>query len=242
MNTLYIIAPAYNEEENIHRFVNDWYPVVENHNEEGCSRLVVVNDGSKDRTAEILSSLSDKYPLLIPLTKENGGHGDSVLFGYQYALSNNPDFIFQTDSDGQTDPSEFDAFWELRNDYEAVFGKRIKRGDGASRAFVETVLCKIIKWNFHVAIPDANAPFRLMKKSYLGKYLPMIPEHFNLPNVLLTTLGAYYHERIRFMEISFFPRQGGKNSINIPRIFKIGMKAVIDFREIKKAWGQTSAN
>ena len=86
-----------------------------------------------------------------------------------------------------------------------------------------------------VLIPDSNAPFRLMRASYLKKYLKKIPENYNLPNVMLTTLGQYYHENIIFNPISFRPRQGGINSINMKKIFKIGRQALIDFRNIKKA-------
>ena len=49
MESLYIIAPAYNEEDNIEDFVNAWYPVLEAHGN-ADSRLVVVNDGSTDKT------------------------------------------------------------------------------------------------------------------------------------------------------------------------------------------------
>lgn len=54
MAILYIVIPAYNESENIINCVNDWYPIVEGHNEEGKSRLIIINDGSKDNTYNIL--------------------------------------------------------------------------------------------------------------------------------------------------------------------------------------------
>ena len=50
--SLYVVIPAYNEELNIERCVDDWYSVVEKHNDGGTSRLVIVNDGSKDQTYE----------------------------------------------------------------------------------------------------------------------------------------------------------------------------------------------
>ena len=105
---LYIVVPAYNESENINQLVSDWYPVVERHSAEGKSRLVVVNDGSRDNTYEILENLAAARPLLQPLTKPNGGHGPTVLFAYRYAVGQKVDYIFQTDSDGQTDPAEFE--------------------------------------------------------------------------------------------------------------------------------------
>ena len=112
MDCLYIVIPAYNEEENIRRVLEDWYPVVERHGGGGASRMVVVDDGSRDGTRKILDEFAAEHPLLVPLTKENGGHGAAVLWGYRYAIQNGADYVFQTDSDGQTLPEEFEPFWE----------------------------------------------------------------------------------------------------------------------------------
>ena len=64
MDILYIVIPAYNEEENIAQCVKDWYPVVQAHDGGGASRLVIVNDGSKDATWEKLQALAADRPLL----------------------------------------------------------------------------------------------------------------------------------------------------------------------------------
>ena len=231
---LYIIVPAYNESENIENLVNDWYPVVEKHNGNGTSRLVVINDGSKDNTYDILLELAKTRPLLNPLTKPNGGHGPTLLYGYRYAIDNDADYIFQTDSDGQTNPDEFEEFWNNRNEYDAIIGSRSKRQDGASRKFVESVLLLILRMVFGVKMPDSNAPFRLMKKELVSKYIKKMPEDFNLPNVMLTTYFVYFHEKVKFIEISFKPRQAGTNSINIKKIVKIGKNALKDFKYLKK--------
>ena len=82
MDKLFIVIPAYNEEANIGQVVEDWYPVVEKHNGGGESRLVVIDDGSKDHTYEILKACAADKPLLLPLTKPNGGHGATVLYGF----------------------------------------------------------------------------------------------------------------------------------------------------------------
>lgn len=234
MDRLYIIAPAYNEAENIGKFIDDWYPVVEQHSGGGLSRLVIVNDGSKDNTYEIMRAYAEQRPLLLPLTKPNGGHGPALLFGYRYAIEHGADYIFQTDSDGQTDPAEFEQFWQLRNTYGAVIGNRSSRQDGLSRKFVEKTLLLILRLTFGVRVPDSNAPFRLMKRELVEKYIGKMPEDFNLPNVMLTTYFAYFHEKVKFIEITFKPRQAGTNSINVKKIVKIGWKAVGDFRYLKK--------
>lgn len=234
MEKLYIVVPAYNEAENIKKLIDDWYPVVERHNGESASRLVIINDGSKDNTYELVKEYAEDKPLLEALTKPNGGHGSTVLYGYRYAIQNNADYIFQTDSDGQTNPDEFEEFWNLRTDYDAIIGNRSTRQDGESRKFVEKTLLLILKLVFHVNIPDSNAPYRLMKKELVEKYIAKMPEDFNLPNVMLTTYFAYFHEKVKFIEISFKPRQGGTNSINFKKIIKIGWKAVKDFHYLKK--------
>ncbi len=233
MDKLYIVIPAYNEKDNLARLVDDWYPVVEKRG--GDSRLVIINDGSRDNTYEILCEMAKSRPLLLPLTKPNGGHGPTVLFGYRYAVGNGADYVFQTDSDGQTNPAEFETFWKLRTSYDAILGHRSVRGDGKSRAFVEKVVCLLVRLYFGVKVPDANAPFRLMKAEMLAKYIDRLPADYNLPNIMLTTYFAYYGEKLTFREISFKPRQGGVNSINIKRIVKIGWKALGDFYRLKKA-------
>lgn len=231
--TLYIVMPAYNEEENITATLEAWYPVIEAHNESGLSRLVVVNDGSKDGTYENMLGFAETHPLFVPLTKPNGGHGPTVIFAYDHALKSGADWIFQTDSDGQTDPDEFEAFWTDKNDYDALFGNRTVRGDGQARAYVEKVVCLLVRTLFGVKVPDANAPFRLMRAEKVGEYLKKLPADFNLPNIMMTTYFVYYKNRVTFREISFKPREKGTNSINIKKIFKIGMKAVKDFKKLK---------
>ena len=235
MDVLYVVIPAYNEAANIRRTVNEWYPVVEKHNEEGLSRLVIINDGSRDQTYDIVIEEKKRRPFLIALTKQNGGHGSAVIAGYRYALAHGADYIFQTDADGQTNPDEFESFWNRRAEYDAVFGNRTDRRDGVSRVLVERILCFILRIYFHVGIPDSNAPFRLMKSQYVKDYLPRLPsDDYNLPNVMMTTFGVYDQKNVAFMPVSFRPRQGGTNSINIKKILLIGRRALGDFRRFRK--------
>lgn len=232
--SLYICMPAYNEEGIIEKTIKDWYPILEGKAEE--SRLVIADFGSNDNTRDILEDMKNNgYPQLEILNNENQFHGPKVLDLYKYAIDNNIDYIFQTDSDGQTNPDEFNDFWNLRNDYAGIFGNRTSRGDGKDRAFVEKVVCFLLKLYFKVNVPDANAPFRLMKTDVVKKYIYKLPDDYNLPNIMITTYFAYYKEKILFKEISFKPRTVGKNSINIKKIIKIGWKALKDFHLLKKA-------
>ena len=234
MEKLFIVMPAYNEQDNIADTLAAWYPVIERHAANGESRLVAVNDGSKDDTFAVMQEFAKDHPLFTPLTKPNGGHGPTVIYAYNYAIEQGADWIFQTDSDGQTDPDEFEAFWEVREQFDGIFGNRTVRGDGKSRAMVEKVVCLLLRLYFGVKVPDANAPFRLMRAEKVAKYLKKLPEDYNLPNIMMTTYFVYYKERVSFREISFKPREKGTNSINIKKIFKIGRQAVKDFRMLKK--------
>lgn len=234
MDCLYIVIPAYNESSTIEACIRDWYPVVEQHSAGGASRLVVINDGSRDDTWEKLTALAQDRPLLLPLSKENGGHGSAVLFGYRYALDHGADFIFQTDSDGQTLPGEFDPFWHRRNTFDAVIGERRERGDGKGRKFVENVVCLLLWLFFRVRVKDANAPFRLMRASALARYIDRLPADFNIPNIMFTAYFLRGGEKVAFLPITFRPRQGGTNSINLRKMIRIGWKAVRDFSTLRK--------
>lgn len=157
-----------------------------------------------------------------------------MLYGYRYAIEHGADFVFQTDSDGQTDPSEFERFWNLKDRYDAVIGERIVRGDGKDRKFVENVVCLLLKLIFGITVNDANAPFRLMRTTLLKKYIDKLPKDYNLPNIMFTTYFVYFKENIVFKEITFKPRKFGTNSINVKNIIKIGLRALGDFSKLKR--------
>jgi glycosyltransferase involved in cell wall biosynthesis len=231
-DSLYIVIPAYNEEENIRQVIADWYPIVDVRS--GDSRLVVVNDGSRDNTLNVLKELQKEHPKLVVLDKENGGHGSTILYGYDYALKQGAEYIFQTDSDGQTYASEFDAFWNERNSYDMLIGHRNHREDGLSRVIVTKVLKLVIGMCFHVSVTDANTPYRLMRASVLKEEIGLVPKDFFLSNVLITILFTKHLRKIKYIPITFRPRQGGVNSINLKRIFKIGRQSLKDFRELNR--------
>ena len=132
MDSLYVVMPAYNEEANIEMVIKQWYPILKGKSED--SRLVIADSGSSDRTHEILRKLQKDFKQLEILSDTGKQHGPKVIALYDYAIKNSADYIFQTDSDGQTNPDEFDAFWNLRKNYDGIFGHRTVRGDGKSRA------------------------------------------------------------------------------------------------------------
>ena len=232
MNSIYIVMPAYNEEANIEGVVNSWYPILSDKGPN--SKLVIADSGSSDNTHQILMDLMKKYDKLEVISSTAKEHGPKVIALYDYAIKNKADYVFQTDSDGQTNPNEFQQFWDCRKDYDGIFGNRTKRGDGFLRLLVEKVVCIILKLYFNVNIPDANAPFRLINTTVLEKYLYKLPPDYALPNIVISMYFSYYKEKCTYKTITFKPRHGGKNSINILKIFKFGLQALKDFKQLKK--------
>ena len=232
MEKLYIVIPAYNEEVMIKSVIDHWYPVVEKIGTE--SRLVIIDDGSKDKTYQIVKDCMEEYPQLIALTKENQGHGPTVRFGYEFAIEEGADYIFQTDSDGQTLAEEFPEFWRRRKEAAMVIGHRNHRQDGFSRIIVTKVLKAVIGVMFHVNVTDANTPYRLIQADVLKEQMHLIPRDYNLSNVQVSVIFVKKNLGVLFLPITFRPRQGGVNSINVRKIFKLGWKALADFRRLSK--------
>ena len=232
MDKLYIVIPAYNEQETIEDIVRKWYPNVLLGGE--GSKLLVIDDGSRDDTGAKLDALKAEFPLLDVRHKQNSGHGPSILAGYKYAIAEGADYIFQTDSDGQTEPSEFPEFWEKRRIYEMIVGYRKGREDGLGRIVVTRVLRALILLTFHVYVKDANTPFRLMKASVLEKEIKYVPRDFFLTNVLISVIFTKRRYRIKYLPITFRPRQGGTNSIDLRKITGIGLQSVRDFVSLNR--------
>ncbi|MBQ9001423.1 MAG: glycosyltransferase family 2 protein [Eggerthellaceae bacterium] len=232
-DTLYVVMPAYNESAVLPSVLEEWQPVIEQHPD---NRLVVVNDGSTDETANVLERYSQACPQLVRIDKPNGGHGAALRTGYRYALSgisgHMPTFVFQTDSDGQTQAAEFPAFWKRRHEHDAIIGHRRNRGDGAMRAFVTRALRTVVRACTHVHLPDVNTPFRLMKTSALATAMAAIPDKHNLVNAELSIALARLGKSVAFHPISFGKRESGKNSINVRSITALGLSSIADFREL----------
>lgn len=238
MEKIFFVMPAYNEAENIEDTLRDWHPVIEQISKDSNveARLVIADDGSKDNTFQKMLELSStgQFPFFEPITKQNGGHGQTVLYLYRYALENGADYIFQTDSDGQTNPEEFWQLYNNRHLYDFQIGYRKGRQDGLSRIFVTKTLRFVVWLMFGVWVTDANTPFRLMQKDKLRAIMDIIPEDYFLCNVAISAIAKKWQYNVKFYPITFKPRQGGINSINFKRIIKIGFRALADFRAINK--------
>lgn len=207
---IFIVMPAYNEEANIESVIKQWHPIAESLVNGGCDAVLsIANDGSKDSTFEKMMNLKPKYPYLQPIDKPNSGHGATVMYLYHHAIDNGADYIFQTDSDGQTEPSEFWEMWNYRNEYDLQVGHRNHREDGFSRIVVTKVLKSVVFATFGVKVTDANTPFRLIKVEGLKDVIDFVPQDFFLSNVAVSAISVKKHKLTRWIPVSFKPRQGG---------------------------------
>ena len=209
-----VVMPAYNEAGCIEEVVREWVTTV--------GRLVVVNDGSRDATGEILDRLAKELPLLHVIHQGNAGHGVALMTGYRAALDLGVPWIFQTDSDGQFCASDFFLLWERRNESDFLAGRRFKRNDHPARIWLSAVHTRILQILFGVTLADSNVPYRLMRAALLRSYLEKISDRAFAPNVMLSVLAARDGHQLAFVPVSHRARQTGVVSIRGWKTLEIG--------------------
>ncbi|MBT3982589.1 MAG: glycosyltransferase family 2 protein [Bacteriovoracaceae bacterium] len=229
---LLIMMPVYNEEEALGAVVDEWIKVCKKLD----AKMLLINDGSKDKTIDVIKQKAGEYEEIMFIDRENKGHGPTIREGYQYAIDQGYKWVFQTDSDGQTNIEEFYPLWDNREAGPFQFGMRRNRGDGRGRDIISLVLRTLIYLIFGVYPKDANVPFRIMRTDKLKEYLAHVPVSFFLTNSLLSALILQKGEdQIHWFPITFLPRAGGVPSITWSRFFTIGLQAIKDFRDIKRS-------
>ena len=230
---LCVVIPAYNESACIEKVVRSWHQKLTQLIGANRFELIVVNDGSKDQTGPLLDQLAQKLPELKPLHKPNGGHGDALYKGYHQAISKNPQFIFQTDSDDQFKPEDFDKIWAKRNESTAILGFRQSRHDPLHRLVITRILRTLISLYFGVRLKDSNVPYRLFKTEYFKKLLAAIPPAAFAPNIFLAVLAAKDGQNLFFIPITHEERQTGTISIVRWKLLKVCFRSameLLDFR------------
>lgn len=125
-----ISIPAYNEEKNIVSTIKKVKEAVGRRNWD----ILVINDGSKDNTAE----LAEGMKVNVVSHPFNMGYGVAIQTGYKYALENKHDALVQIDADGQHDPKYIDKMLEALNSFKAdvIIGSRFKEKTGYKASFI----------------------------------------------------------------------------------------------------------
>lgn len=158
--SLSIVLPCFNEEANIAAAVQDVLQWMDNSHKDG--EVIVVNDGSKDRSGEILAELSHKDPRVKVLVHErNQGYGIAVRTGLDAATKENIGFM---DSDLQFHAKDIDLLLPHLEHYRFVTGRRRKRADSFMRNAFGKVLGAMNVLIFGLWVRDVNCGMKVMKR------------------------------------------------------------------------------
>jgi len=130
--------------------------------------IIVVNDGSADRTAEILDELARIYPQVRVVHHEtNRGYGGALRTGFATATR---ELIFYTDGDAQYDPAEMEALWRrLEDDVDLVNGYKISRSDPLHRIVIGRIYHHTVKILFGLTVRDVDCDFRMMRRTIFDR-------------------------------------------------------------------------
>ncbi|MBO6195677.1 MAG: glycosyltransferase family 2 protein [Bacilli bacterium] len=213
-NRIILVIPAYNEEESILKT----YKCVENYNKTAKEKLdvIVINDGSKDKTKEILEKNNIPHINLI----NNLGIGGAVQTGYKYALENGYDIAIQYDGDGQHDVNYVKDIVKPieNNEVSMVIGSRFvekdKEGFKSSKArrIGINIISFFIKVKTKKKIYDVTSGFRAIDRSLMELFKNYYPVEYPEP---ISTVNALKNNfKVSEVPVVMKEREQGKSSIS----------------------------
>ncbi len=233
-NKILLIIPAYNEEKNILNTVNQ----IKNSNIN--VDYVVINDGSKDHTLQVLEENNLNHINLIT----NLGIGGAVQTGYKYALANNYDIAVQFDGDGQHDINYVEKLCKplIEGKADICIGSRYidKTTSNFQSTFMrrlgKDIISIILKICIRQKITDPTSGFRATNKKVIKIFAEDYPTDYPEPESLVTIKKE--KGRIFEVPVSMNERKEGKSSINawksINYMLKVSMAIIIDSLNKKK--------
>jgi len=207
-----IILPAYNEEKNISRAVeasdNVLASLVDDY------EIIVVDDGSSDRTRDVVQELSRGRDNLRCLSHDtNRGYGAALKTGLKNA---GKDLLFFTDSDLQFDITELAMLMKWIDTHDIVIGYRRKRMDHPGRKVLGWGWTTLVRILFGLKVKDIDCAFKLFRKAVIDSIsIDSIGAFVNSEILLRATSRGY---TIKEVPVSHFPRLNGKAMGARPRI------------------------
>ena len=214
MAKILLIIPAYNEEENI---LNTYNTIVEyNKKNKTNYDVIVINDGSKDRTEEILVENKINHIRLI----QNLGIGGAVQTGYKYAYEKCYDIAVQYDGDGQHDVSYVKNIIDpiINEDVDFVIGSRFikKDKDNFNTTFSRRIGINLISFFIKLVtkkkVYDTTSGFRAVNKDIIKFFAHDYPTEY--PEPISTTQLLQKKFRLKEVPVKMKARVGGKSSIS----------------------------
>lgn len=220
---LSVIMPVYNEEgaivaavEEVQQYVLDLVP---------GSQLVVVNDGSRDRTPQLLDAMAAADARIQVMHQANGGHGSALLTGLNAATG---EYIFLIDSDRQILLDDFAKAWAfVMAGRDAVFGVRRRRFDPAFRLYLSRLIKESVNVLFRVTLQDANVPFKLFRRAIWNDAKECVPEGTLAPSLFLAVVAKSRGYNILELEVTHKERDTGEVSLRHVRLVKFCARALV---------------
>lgn len=224
MKTLDIIVPVFNEESCINETIKRLENVRENLNSELDVNFVFVNDGSKDETANIVTTYgqNNKYVKLINFSR-NFGHQIAVTAGLD---NTNADYVAIIDADLQ-DPPELiiDMYNKTKDGYDIVYGKRLKReNETAFKKFTAFAFYRVLNYMCDIDIPKDTGDFRLITKPVVDT-LKNMPEHHRFIRGMVPWTG-FKSTPIMFNRDERF---AGETKYPLSKMLKLASNAIFSF-------------
>jgi glycosyltransferase involved in cell wall biosynthesis len=208
-HTLTVVMPVYNEQDSLAPCVESWVEVL---NGLGIDHeILVIDDGSRDSTPEVLTELS-ALPTVRGISKPNEGHGPTILRGYAEGVVGS-EWVFQVDSDDEIPASAFAGVWEARGGHDAVLGVRTGRVQTPGRRLISKIARATTRLAYGARIEDANVPYRLIRSETLSPILDRIPPDTFAPNVVISGALALTGAAIAEVPVPHHERRAGEVSI-----------------------------
>lgn len=194
---LTIVIPAYNEEESIGGVLEQLAAL----REDIPARVIVVDDGSADRTASIAEAAGAE----VIRHRRNKGYGAALKTGIREADS---EFVLTLDADGQYRPVDILKLWEVAADFDMVSGRRTQLLHSAVwRMPGKWLLSWMANYLTRQKIPDLNSGLRLFRTDVIKKYLHICPMGFSFSTTsMMALLSRGYN--VGFVPVEVHKREG----------------------------------
>ncbi len=213
MNTLSIVIPALNEEDGIADIIERVLAVKEPLNRVGVSglELIVVDDGSRDRTAEVVASYPDVVLVQHPVNK---GYGAAIKSGFRKAKGNLLAFL---DADGTYPPEYFPQLCQpiVNNEADLVIGSRMagtESGMPLVRRIGNTIFAYLVSVISNRHVTDSASGQRVIRSDMLSHLYPL-PDGLNFTPVMSTRA---MHEHMRVLEVAIpYSERVGRSKLSV---------------------------
>lgn len=202
---LSIILPVYNEQKAIEETISQLSQVKKNI--EFDVEIILINDGSNDRTEVILRKLSQEDFLVIHHPR-NLGYGAALKTGVRAAKYA---YIAITDADNTYPNDRIPEFFHkvLEKDIDMMVGARTGKSVKISliRKLAKWILTKTANYLANARIPDINSGFRIMKKEVVKSYLNILPNGFSFTTTITLAMEINGFS-VKYELIDYFSRKG----------------------------------